>query len=38
MSMSFDPFSEFDRLASALNARTAPKAMRLIAFESVDTA
>ena len=36
MSMSFDPFSEFDRLASALNARTAPKAMPVDLYRDHD--
>ena len=34
--MSFDPFSEFDRLASALNARTAPKAMPVDLYRDHD--
>ena len=36
MSMSFDPFSEFDRLASALNARSAPKAMPVDLYRDHD--
>ena len=34
--MSFDPFSEFDRLASALNARSAPKAMPVDLYRDHD--
>ena len=34
--MSFDPFSEFDRIASALNARTAPKAMPVDLYRDHD--
>ena len=34
--MSFDPFNEFDRLASALNARTAPKAMPVDLYRDHD--
>lgn len=36
MSMSFDPFNEFDRLATMLNARTAPKAMPVDLYRDHD--
>ena len=36
MSMSFDPFTEFDRLTSVLTARTAPKAMPVDLYRDHD--